>query len=196
MGRFEIDRPEPQNRGRGERSGALAAAPPLPFKMFAALVLDYRLAFLFLAALSLGTAVPLAFGWARVLPEEPLPFGNAEDSFRRAKNSPAAPVLMNKKRDPFAIVLLLSITVSYASQLPGVPRGMGFGSIPTLIPHNTRGGIEFAAIWFLVLIPGFASVYSLLRPNFLRIPLIAAGMMILLLWLLAAPLRAALEAVS
>jgi len=50
-------------------------------------------------------------------------------------------------------------------------------------------------IWFLVLIPDFASVYSLLRPNFLRAPLIAAGM-ILLLWLFAAPLRAALEAVS
>jgi hypothetical protein len=39
-------------------------------------------------------------------------------------------------------------------------------------------------------------VYSLLRPNFLRVPLIAAGMLILLLWLLAAPLHAALEAVS
>ena len=164
--------------------------------MFAALVLDYRLAFLFLAALSLGTAVPLGFGWARVLPEEPLPFGNVEDSFRRTKNSPAAPVLTSKKRDPFAIVLLLCVTVSYACQLPGVPRGMGFGSIPTVIPHNTGGRIEFAAIWFLVLIPGFASVYSLLRPNFLRVPLIAAGMMILLLWLFAAPLRAALEAVS
>ena len=187
------------SRKIGDAESGVARLPLLrspPFKMFAALVLDYRLAFLFLAALSLGSAVPLAFGWARVLPEEPLPFGNAEDSFRQAKNSPAAPVLMSKKRDPFAIVLLLCVTVSYACQLPGVPRGMGFGSIPTVIPHNTRGWIEFAAIWFLVLIPGFVSVYSLLRPSFLRVPLIAAGMMILLLWLLAAPLRAALEAVS
>jgi hypothetical protein len=196
MGRFEVDIPEPQNRDVGNGVARLPLFHSPPFKMLAALVLDYRLAFLFLAALSLGTAVPLAFGWARVLPEEPLPFGNAEDSFRQAKNSPAAPVLMSKKRDPFAIVLLLCVTVSYACQLRGVPRGMGFGSIPTVIPHNTRGGIEFATIWFLVLIPGFASVYSLLRPNFLRVPLIAAGMMILLLWLLAAPLRAALEAVS
>jgi len=37
--------------------------------MFAALVLNYRLALLFLVVLNLGTAVPLAFGWARVLPE-------------------------------------------------------------------------------------------------------------------------------
>jgi len=164
--------------------------------MFAALVLDHRLAFLFLAALSLGAAVPLAFGWARVLPEEPPPFGNAPNSFRRTRNSPPAGTLTSKRRDPFAIVLLLCVTMSYACQLPGVPRGMGFGSIPTVIPHNTVGWIEFAAIWFSVLIPGFASVYSLLRPNFLRVPLVAAGILTLLLWLFATPLRAALEAVS
>src|SRR2546421_1033785 len=163
--------------------------------MFAALALDHRLAFLFLAALSLGAAVPLAFGWARVLPEEPPPFGVAQDSFRRTRNSPPAAALTSKRRDPFTIVLLFCVTVSYACQLPGVPRGMGLGSIPTVIPHNTVAWIEFAAIWFLVLTPGFASVYSLLRPNFLRVPLIAAGMLILLLWLFATPLRAALEAV-
>jgi hypothetical protein len=73
---------------------------------------------------------------------------------------------------------------------------MGFGSIPTVIPLNTGGWFEFAAIWFLVLIPGFAAAYAFLRPNFLRAPLIAASVMILLLWLFAAPLRAALEAVS
>ncbi len=164
--------------------------------MFAALVLDHRLAFLFLAALNLGTTVPLAFGWARVLPEEPPPFATAEDSLRRRRNEPPLKKLMSERRDPFAIVLLLCVTVSYACQLPGVPRCMGFDSIPTMIPHSRSGWIEFAAIWFLVLIPGFAAAYSFLRPNFLRVPLIAAGFLVLLLWLLAAPLRAALEAVS
>lgn len=136
----------------------------------------------------------MALGWARVLPEEPPPFGNAEDSLRRT--SPPAAALTSKRRDPFAILLLLCVTVSYASQLPGIPHGLGGGSIPAVVAHPTGGWIEFGAIWFLVLIPGFASVYSLLRPNFLRVPLIAAGMLILLLWLLAAPLHAALEAVS
>ncbi len=103
---------------------------------------------------------------------------------------------MSERRDPFAIVLLLCVTVSYACQLPGVPRDMGFGSVPTVIPQDTIGWIEFAAIWFLVLIPGFAAAYSFIRPNFLRVPLIAAGFLVLLLWLLAAPLRAALEAAS
>ncbi|PYU50814.1 MAG: hypothetical protein DMG53_02575 [Acidobacteria bacterium] len=162
--------------------------------MLAALVLDHRLAFLCLAVLNLGAAAPLALGWARVLPEEPPPFGNAEDSLRRT--SPPAAALTSKRRDPFAILLLLCVTVSYASQLPGIPHGLGGGSIPAVVAHPTGGWIEFGAIWFLVLIPGFASVYSLLRPNFLRVPLIAAGMLILLLWLLAAPLHAALEAVS
>jgi hypothetical protein len=164
--------------------------------MFAALVLDYRLAFLFLAVLNLGAAVPLAFGWARVLPEEPPPFGNTGDSLRRAKNSLTVDELKSKRRDPIAIVLLICVTLSYACQLPGVPRGMGFGSIPTVIPHNTGSWMEFAAIWFLVLIPGFAAAYAFLRPNFLCAPLIAAGTLLLLIGLSGGPLRAALEAVS
>ena len=164
--------------------------------MFAAFVLDHRLAFLFLAALNLGTAVPLAFGWARVLPEEPPPFGTSEDSLRGRRNEPPAKKPMSERRDPFAIVLLLCVTVSYACQLPGIPRDVGFGSIPTVIPQSGDAWIEFAAIWLLVLVPGFAAAYSILRPNFLRVPLIAAGFLVLLLWLLAAPLRAALEAVS
>jgi hypothetical protein len=164
--------------------------------MFAALLLDYRLALLFLVVLNLGTAVPLAFGWARVLPEEPPPFGIAEDSFGRNRNLPSAAELRSKRRDPFAIVLLLCVTLSYACQFPGVPRDMGFGSIPTMIPYDTGGWIEFAVIWFLVVIPGFAMAYAFLRPNFLRVPLIVAGFLLLLLWLLGGPLRAALEAVS
>jgi hypothetical protein len=164
--------------------------------MFAAFVLDHRLAFLFLAALSLGTAVPLAFGWARILPEEPPPFGTSDDSLRRRRNEPPAKKPMSERRDPFAIVLLVCVTLSYACQLPGIPREMGFGSIPTVIPDSAEGWMGFAGIWFLVLIPGFAAAYAILRPNFLRVPLIAAGFLVLLLWLLAAPLRAALEAVS
>ena len=164
--------------------------------MFAVLVLDHRLAFIFLAVLNLGAAVPLAFGWARVLPEEPLPFGNADDSFGRIRNIPSPDELRSRRRDPFAIVFLLCVTLSYACQFPGVPGNLGFGPIPTVIPYDTGGWIEFAVIWFLVAIPGFAMAYSFLRPNFLRGPLIVAGFLLLLLWLLGGPLREALEAVS
>ncbi len=132
--------------------------------MFAVPLLDSRLAFLFLAVLNLGAAVPLAFGWARVLPDEPPPFGNTEDSFRRTRNKLPADGLRSKRRDPLAFVLLICLTVSYACQIPGVPREMGFGSIPTVIPPNTTGWIEFAAIWFLVVIPGFAGAARFFDP--------------------------------
>jgi hypothetical protein len=95
-----------------------------------------------------------------------------------------------------AIALLLCITVSYAVQLPGIPQNSGFGSIPMAVPQDTYGWVQFALTWFLAVAPGFGAAYSLLRPNFLRVPLIVAGTLILLLWLLSAPLRAALEAVS
>src|SRR5947207_9555530 len=48
----------------------------------------------------------------------------------------------------------LCVTVSYACQLPGIPHGLGCGSIPAVVAHPTGGWIEFAAMWFLVLIPG------------------------------------------
>ena len=164
--------------------------------MLAVLLLDHRLAFLLLAALNLGTAVPLAFGWVRLLPEETPPFQISRTRLRRRSEYAHSSEEEETRRDPLAIVLLLCITVSYAVQLPGIPRNSGFGSIPTVVPEDTYGWVQFALTWFLAVAPGFGAAYSLLRPNFLRVPLIVAGTLILLLWLLSAPLRSALEAVS
>jgi hypothetical protein len=164
--------------------------------MLAALLFDHRLALLFLAALNLGTAVPLAFGWARLLPEETPPFQIPRGRRRRRSEYARSSEEEEARRDPLAIALLLCITVSYAVQLPGIPRNSGFTSIPTVVPQDTYGWVQFALTWFLAVAPGFGAAYSLLRPNFLRVPLIVAGTLILLLWLLSAPLRAALEAVS
>jgi hypothetical protein len=94
------------------------------------------------------------------------------------------------------MVLLICVTASYAVQIPGVPRSLALSSIPTVIPQDASDWAWFALTWFLVVVPGFSAAYSLLRPNFLRVTLIAAGVLILLLWLVSAPLRAALEAVS
>src|SRR5467141_5411752 len=164
--------------------------------MLAVLFLDHRLAFLLLAALNLGTAVPLAFGWVRLLPEETPPFQISRTRLRRRSEYAHSSEEEETRRDPLAIVLLLCITVSYAVQLPGIPRNSGFGSIPMVVPEDTYGWVQFALTWFLAVAPGFGAAYSLLRPNFLRVPLIVAGTLILLLWLLSAPLRSALEAVS
>jgi len=164
--------------------------------MLAVLLLDHRLAFLLLAALNLGTAVPLAFGWVRLLPEETPPFQISRTRLRRRSEYAHSSEEEETRRDPLAIALLLCITVSYAVQLPGIPQNSGFGSIPTVVPGDTYGWVQFALTWFLAVAPGFGAAYSLLRPNFLRVPLIVAGTLILLLWLLSAPLRSALEAVS
>src|SRR6266404_7963679 len=164
--------------------------------MLAALLLDHRLAFLFLAVLHLGTAVPLAFGWVRLLPEEAPPFQIHRPPSRRWSIYAHSSEDEEDPRDPLAMVLLICVTVSYAIQFPGLLRSLALGSIPTVLPQDASEWARFALTWFLVVVPGFAAVYSLLRPNFLRVPLIVAGVLILLLWLFSAPLRAALEAVS
>ncbi len=164
--------------------------------MLAALLLDHRLAFLLLAALHLGAAVPLAFGWVRLLPEEAPPFQIDRAPARRWSIHAHSSEDEENSRDPLAMVLLICVTMSYVVQIPGVPRSLGFGSIPTVIPQDASEWARFALTWFLVVVPGFGVAYSVLRPNFLRAPLIAAGILILLLWLVSAPLRAALEAVS
>ena len=164
--------------------------------MFAALLLDHRLALLLLSAPVIGPAVPLAFAWARVLPEDPPPFAEVGSSSLRPKNRRLSDEAGVGKRDPVAIALLLCVTFSYVLQLPGLNTHLGLGTLPKVIPQDTIGWLNFGLTWFFVAVPGFAVFYALLRPNFLRIPLIAAGVLVLLLWLLAAPLHAALTAVS
>ena len=165
--------------------------------MLAALLLDHRFAFFLLAALHLGTAVPLAFGWVRLLPEEAPPFQIDRPPTRRwSIYAHSNEEEEDSRRDPLAMVLLICVTASYTVQLPGLLPSLAFGSIPNVIPQDASEWARFALTWFLVVIPGFAAAYSLLRPNFLRVPLIAAGILTLLLWLLSAPLRVALEAIS
>lgn len=164
--------------------------------MFAAFLLDPRLAFLILCTLLIAAAIPIAFAWARVLPEDPPPFRFHRSSKRGTFGDTSSREQQNPRRDPLAIALLLCVTFSYALQLPGLPKVLRFDTVPTIVPHDTLGWIEFALVWFFLAIPGFAAAYAILRPNFLRIPLIAAGFLVLLLWLLSASLRAALTAVS
>lgn len=164
--------------------------------MFAALLLDPRLAFLILCTLLIAAAIPIAFAWACLLPEEPPPFRFNHSSKRGIFDDTSSREEQNPRRDPAAIALLLGITFSYAVQLPGLPKVLRFNTVPAIVPHDTLGWIEFALAWFFLAIPGLAAAYAILRPNFLRIPLLAAGVLVILLWLLSAPLRAALTAVS
>src|SRR5215813_973530 len=87
--------------------------------MLAVLLLDYRLAFLLLASVFLGTAIPIGLAWASLLPEDGAPFESSGDS---APN--LASIYLPEgyvPRDPFAVFLLACVTLSFLLQFPGLP---------------------------------------------------------------------------
>jgi hypothetical protein len=159
--------------------------------MFAAIILDHRLAFVFLCALVVGAAVPLAMAWARVLPEDAPPFARNEDSLHSAKEEPCEEE-KSRNRDPFAIVLLVFVTLSYALRFPGFPVDAVLRWLSTRMPEAWWDWGILAGRAFFVVTPGLAACYSAVRPNSLRVPLIAGGILVLLLWLLQPMLFAAM----
>ncbi len=164
--------------------------------MQAAMLLDPRLAFLLLCTLLLAAAVPLAIAWARLLPEEPPPFRIHRALSYRVFGPAYTRESQNPPRDYFAVFLLFLVTLSFLCQVPGLPRDADFLALPALLPTGASGWLKFGLVWFFASVPGLATVYSFFRPNFLRLPLIAGGIFVLLLWLLKAPLDAAMTAIS
>jgi hypothetical protein len=160
--------------------------------MFAAIILDYRLAFVFLCALVVGAAVPLAMAWARVLPEDAPPFARNEDSADAAKEELPGKEERSRNRDPFAVVLLVFVTLSYALRFPGFPVDAVLHLLATRMPEAWWDWGFLAGRAFFVVTPGLAACYAAIRPNSLRAPLIAAGILVLLLWLLRPMLFAAM----
>jgi hypothetical protein len=149
-----------------------------------------RVAFLCLSTLLLGAAVPLARAWTLFLPRDPEPFAAP----REMENASSAAPAKQYRRDPIAAVLLVFVTLSYAQQFPGVPQNIATVWLSKIIPPDAINGSALMLQWFFILIPGVAALYALFKRNPLRIPLVAAGLMVLLVWLLAPPLYAALLA--
>jgi hypothetical protein len=160
--------------------------------MFAAIILNHRLAFVFLCALVVGAAVPLAMAWARVLPEDAPPFAPKKDSPDGAKEEPPGEGERSRKRDPFSIVLLVFVTLSYALRFPGFPVDAVLYWLSARMPGAWWDWALLAGRAFFVVTPGLAACYSAVQPNFLRLPLIAGGILVLLLWLLKPMLLAAM----
>jgi hypothetical protein len=153
--------------------------------MFAALLLAPQIAFLLLAGLVVGAAVPLAMGWARLLPEERPPF--EIENPRRRSPSPAASIYSNepeeRRLDPGAIMLLVLLTVAFAAQFPGVPRMDALNSLPDHLP-KAEEWFEIALPCLLLLVCVIAILYGALRRSFLRVQLVVAGSVVLLLWVM------------
>jgi hypothetical protein len=162
--------------------------------MFAVIVLDHRLAFVFLCALVLGAAVPLAIAWARVLPEDSPPFASPEVSSQELQEELRAEEAANKRRDPFAFVLLVVASLSYVLQFPGLPGDAALHWLSTLMPETWLNWGLLVGRAFFVVTPGLAACYSVVRPNSIRAPLICAGILVLLLWLFEPFLFAAMNA--
>ncbi len=162
--------------------------------MFAAIILDHRLAFVFLCALVVGAGVPLAMGWARVLPEDAPPFASPEVSSQGLKHELRGEKAKTKNRDPFAIVLLVFVTLSYALRFPGFPVDAVLHWLSTRMPEAWSDWSLLAGRAFFVVTPGLAACYSAVQPNSLRVPLIAAGILVPLLWLLEPLLLASMTA--
>ena len=154
--------------------------------------MDHRLAFVALVALLIGAGTPLAFAWARLLPEDAPPFPIEPGSFPSVDHE-VAHVQPSRKLDYLVSApLLFCLTIAFAFRVPGFPSSMVLswigGTIPGLDAHSST--IVIHAIVSLIAIG--LGVFGALRPGPLRIPSIAAGAVTLALWFLAPLLQTAM----
>ena len=154
-------------------------------------VLNPRLAFVLLSALLIGAAIPLAIAWAKLLPEEKPPFGSfqASETDQSAETNSAG--LSDSTRDPFAVVLLIFVTLSFISQFPGVPYDFLLSRASAFTHEPWFQGALLFCRGFFIAIPVIAAAYSVFRRHAIRIPLIFAGILVPLLWLAVPWLRPA-----
>jgi hypothetical protein len=152
--------------------------------------MDHRLAFVALVALLIGAGTPLAFAWARLLPEDAPPFPIEPGSFPTVDHEEPLEE-PNRKKDYFiAAPLLFCLTIAFIFRVPGFPSGTVLAWVGTAIPAVTEHWSVIAVRALIALIAIGTIVLGALRPGSLRIPLIAAGALTLTLWFLAPFLQA------
>jgi hypothetical protein len=154
--------------------------------------MDHRLALVLLGVLVLGAGAPLALCWARLLPEDAAPFEGPERETQSAEKSLEGGEKRERRVDPIAVGLLVFVTISYTLQFPGVQRDAVLHWLASHFDETAADLITLGAGAFFAFVPGLAACYSLARRNFVRIPLVAASLLILLLWLFGPTLQAAL----
>jgi hypothetical protein len=142
--------------------------------------LNPRLAAFLLMILLLGAAIPLAFGWTKILPPEREPFSRP-DLLR-----PTA------KRDFFAVFLLFNVSLSLIAAIPRIADTLHLDALLQLLPTSWAEHLTIAALIWLVFVPTFAAAYSAVRPNLIRTHLIVGGILVPALWLLSPTLLSSL----
>ena len=164
----------------------------------AVLLVDHRVAFLALVALYVTATIPLAYAWARVLPEERPPFDIKPPAGASVGQKPTQQAGALQRRKIIAIGLLICVTAAYLLQFPGFPQTAAYSWaiswIGALFSGATAAWILFGTEMCLIAVIGFAACYAFLNPGPLRIPLTTAAALVLILWLLSPLLRIALLA--
>ena len=158
--------------------------------MLAIVLMDHRLALVALALLLIIAAAPLAYAWARLLPEERPPFEVAAAGTVVEEVGPSGKTL--PKKDRLTVFFLICVTLSYVLRFPGVPLSAALRWLSTWIPASDLYWLVMGARAFFVVVPGLAAVYSALRSNPVRIALAIGGLMVLTLWLLSPLLQRAI----
>jgi hypothetical protein len=130
--------------------------------------LDARVALVLFVLLLVAAAAPIVLGWLALLPSEREPFALASSK---------------KPRDPFAIFLLVNISISLLLRIPGLDAVPLLSHITRLLPAEwSENTLMIASIWF-GFIPGLAAAYSAVRANPIRWQLLVGGVLTLVLWL-------------
>jgi hypothetical protein len=154
--------------------------------------MDHRVALVTLVLLLIGAGTPLAFAWARLLPEDAPPFPIEPGSFPSVDHEAPPEQTRHNKDSWIAAALLLCLTIAFVFRVPGFPVSTVLAWIGGTIPAVTAHWSAIAVQVMVALIGIGAAVFGALRPGPLRIPLIAAGAMILILWFAAPLLQAAM----
>jgi hypothetical protein len=160
--------------------------------MFAPLPIDHRVALVALVGLLVAAGVPLAFGWARLLPEEPPPFPIEPGSFPFVDEELPRTLSGKARWEPLlAVILLGCLTVAYAIRFPGFPSARLVRWLDAMVSGSTEHWLFVSANVAVPVVSVAAGVYAAFRPGSLRIPLLAAAVLVLLLWFLAPMLHLA-----
>jgi hypothetical protein len=154
--------------------------------------MDHRLAFATLIALLIGAGTPLAFAWARLLPEDAPAFRVEPGSFPSVDHEAPHEEPSRTKEYLIAGPLVLCLTIAFIFRVPGFPSGTVLAWIGTTVPAVTAHWSVIAVQVLIALIAVGTIVLGAMRAGPLRIPLIAAGALTLALWFLEPLIQAAM----
>ena len=158
--------------------------------------MDHRLALATLLALLIAAGTPLAFAWARLLPEDAPPFPIEPGSFPSVDHEVPQEESSRKKDHWIAAPLLLCLTIAFVFRVPGFPSGTVLAGISRTIPGLIAPWSAIAVDIVVGLVAVGVGVFGALRPGPLRIPLIASGALTLLLWFVGPLLQTAMLAAT